>query len=116
MLKEHHVTSTVFFFSKVIIVGVLWVGTGKYEHLTWENDTLKNEVSNIKIHSSYLAPEEMINNHGKELHTTMMDGRFTVFVNGAGYESCFYPVAYMHLINNVCVNVVIYPLGSHKNS
>lgn len=116
MLKEHNITSTVFFFSKVIIVEVLWVGTGKYEHLTWENDILKNEVSNIKIQSSFLTPEEINNNQGKELHTTMMDGSFTVFVNGAGYESCFYPVAYMHLINNVCVNVVIYPLGSHKNS
>jgi len=116
MLKEHHVTSTVFFFSKVFIVGVLWVGTGKYEHLTWEHDTLKSKVSNIKIQISFLAPEEMDNNRGKELHTTMMDGGFTVFVNGAGCESCFYPVVYMHLINNVCVNVVIYPLGSHKNS
>jgi len=116
MLKEHYVTSTVFLFSKVIIVGVLVVGTGKYEHLTWDNDTLKKEVSNVKIQSSFLAPEEMKNNHRKELHTTMMGGGFTVFVNGAGYESCFYPVAYMHLINNVCVNVVIYPLGSHKNS
>lgn len=58
----------------------------------------------------------MISNHGKELLTHMVDSSFTVFVNGAGYESCFYPVAYMHLINNVCVNVVIYPLGSHKNS
>jgi thiazole synthase ThiGH ThiG subunit len=116
MLEEHHVTSTVFFFSKVIFVGFLWVGTGKFEHLTWENDSLKNEVSNIKIQSSFLAPEEMNSNHGKKLHTTMMDSGFTVFGNGAGYESCFYPIAYMHLINNVCDNVVIYPLGSHKNS
>jgi hypothetical protein len=82
--------------------------------LTWENNTLKNDASNIKI--QFLAPEEVNNNHRKELRTTLMDSGFTVFVNGAGYESCFYPVANMHLINNVCVNVVIYPLGSHKNS
>jgi hypothetical protein len=87
------------------------LGLGNNEHLTWENDTLKNEVCNINIQSIFLAPEEMNNIHGKELHTTMMDSGFTVFVNGAGYESCFYPY-----INNVCVNVVIYPLGSHKNS
>jgi hypothetical protein len=87
----------------MIIVGMLWVGNGNSEQLTWKNDTLRSDASNIKIQDSFSRLEEINDNCRKALHTVMMDSGFTVSVNGAGYESCFYPIAYVHLINNVCV-------------
>jgi hypothetical protein len=70
--------------------------TGNSEYLTWKNDTLRSGASNIKIQGEFAGLEERNDNHGKALHTVVMDSGFTVSVNGAGYESCFYPVAYVH--------------------
>jgi len=40
---------SLFFFSKMIILGIFLFGTEKSERLIWENEALKNKASDIAI-------------------------------------------------------------------
>jgi hypothetical protein len=62
---------------------MLWVRTENSGRLTWENDTSKNDESDIIIRfymGVVLGLEKINDTCGKTTHTGTMDRGFTVFV------------------------------------
>jgi hypothetical protein len=70
-----------FFKSKMIVLGILCIRSGNLVQMTWENDTLRNNASNIMTccsNQQFSGLEEMKGNCGKTMCTGMMDTNFTV--------------------------------------
>jgi hypothetical protein len=77
------------FFSKIVILRMLWVRTGYSVHLMWKNDSLSLSVLDVMIHSLYCMCvlwklEEMNDNCRKSMHMRMMDCGF----NALSYSIC----------------------------